>query len=36
MFWWVLVRNQSGRLGWLRLKNTANVGIAFDERIRFP
>jgi hypothetical protein len=36
MFWWVLVRNQSGRLGWLRLKNTADVGIAFDERIRFP
>jgi hypothetical protein len=36
MFWWVLVRNQSGRLGWLRLKNTADVGIAFVERIRFP
>jgi hypothetical protein len=36
MFWWVLVRNQSGRLGWLRLRNTADVGIAFDERIRFP
>ena len=36
MFWWVLVRNQSERLGWLRLKNMADVGIAFDERIRFP
>jgi hypothetical protein len=36
MFWWVLVRNRAGREGWLRLKNTAEVGIMFEEQIRLP
>ena len=33
MFWWVLVRNKAGREGWLRLKNTADLGIMFEEQI---
>ncbi len=33
MIWWVLVKNEAGKQGWLMLKNISNNGFLLNERI---
>ncbi|MBI5204854.1 MAG: hypothetical protein HZA11_08055 [Nitrospirae bacterium] len=33
MIWWVLVKNEAGRQGWLMLKNISNNGFLLNEKI---